>query len=381
MILTALAILVFAVGFMSIWLVVQKKLSDTQKSLGESFKTLSFEILEKNSRTFLDFAKVSLEKYQEGAKSDLELRQKAIEETLKPIHESMKQLDAHQRELEKRREGAYSALRNQVEGMIIVEKELRRETALLVQALRSPQMRGSWGEVHLRRVVELAGLINNCDFYEQKTLDADGKLWRPDLVVRLPGQRYIAVDAKTPLNSYLDASDAGDDILRKKKLQDHASALRKHIKDLSAKEYWKQFEAAPEYVILFLPAEAFFSAALQSDPTLIEVGADQNIIIATPTTLIAILRAVAFSWKQEGLSKSAKEISRLGQELYERVGTVCEHWNKVGRNLSTAVDAYNQSVASMESRVLVTARKLKESGSISSEFKEPELIEKLVKTE
>lgn len=379
-ILIALPLSILALGFLGLWFMLQKKSVETQKSLENSFKSLSFDIFEKNSRIFLDFAKTSLEKYQEGAKHDLEARQKAIDETLKPFHESLKQLDTHQRELEKRREGAYSSLSKQVEGMVIAEKELRRETAQLVQALRSPQMRGSWGEVHLRRVVELAGLLNNCDFFEQKSIDTDGKIWRPDLVIRLPGQRYIAVDAKTPISSYLDASDAGDDQLRKKKLQDHALALRKHIKDLSAKEYWKQLESAPEYVILFLPAEAFYSAALQSDPTLIEVGADQNIIVATPTTLIAILRAVAFSWKQDSLSKSAKEISRLGQELYDRIGIVCDHWNKVGRNLNTAVDAYNQSVASMEARVLVTARKLKESGLISSEMNEPTQIDKLARS-
>ncbi len=376
----AVSLLAMAFGFLCFYIILQKKMVDSQKSMEQQFKALSFDIFEKNSRVFLDVAKGSLEKFQEGAKQDLESRQKAIDETLKPFQESLKQLDAHQRELEKRREGAYSSLSKQMEGMLTAEKELRRETAQLVQALRSPQMRGSWGEIHLRRVVELAGLLNNCDFFEQKSFDSDGKVWRPDLIVRLPGQRYIAVDAKTPIAAYLDATDAGDDILRKKKLQDHASGLRKHIKDLSQKEYWKQLECAPEYVILFLPAEAFYSAALQSDPTLIEVGADQNIIIATPTTLIAILRAVAFSWKQDSLSKSAKEISRLGQELYDRIGIVCDHWNKVGRNLNTAVDAYNQSVSSMESRVLVTARKLKESGSISSEMNEPILIDKLARS-
>jgi DNA recombination protein RmuC len=179
------------------------------------------------------------------------------------------------------------------------------------------------------------------------------------------------------LAAYLDAADAGDEHLRKKKLQDHASAVRKHMKDLSSKEYWKQLDPAPEFVVLFLPAEAFFSAALQADPTLIEVGADQNIIVATPTTLIAILRAVAHGWKQDGLSKSAREIARLGQELYERVGTVCEHWNKVGKSLSSAVDAYNQSLASLESRVLVTARKLKESGSLVKELPTMEPIDKI----
>jgi len=378
----ALVVCVAVLGFLSVlFFFHQKQLQLIQKNQADAFKALSFEVLEKNSGIFLDLAKNSLDKYQDGARQDLEARQKAIDETLKPFSEALKQIDLHQRELEKRREGAYASLSKQVDGMVIAEKELRKETALLVQALRSPQMRGSWGEVHLRRVVELAGLLNHCDFFEQKSFDADGKLWRPDLIVRLPGQRHIAVDAKTPLSAYLDASDAGDELIRKKKLQDHALALRRHIKDLSAKEYWKQLESTPEYVILFLPAEAFFSAALQSDPTLIEVGADQNIIVATPTTLIAILRAVAFSWKQEGLSKSAKEISRLGQELYDRLGTVCEHWNKVGRNLNTAVDAYNQSVSSMEVRVLVTARKLKETGGISSEICEPQEIEARVKKE
>lgn len=350
-----------------------------KKWLENAFKSLSLEILEKNSRIFLDFAKVSLEKQQDGAKQDLESRQKAIDETLKPFYESLKSLDHHQRELEKRREGAYAALSKQVEGMVNAEKDLRKETAQLVQALRSPQVRGSWGEIHLRRVVEIAGLLNHCDFFEQKSFEAEGKLWRPDLIIRLPSQRYIAVDAKTPLNAYLDASDAGDEVIRKKKLQDHALAIRKHIKELSAKEYWKQLEATPEYVILFLPAEAFYSAALQADPTLIEVGADQNVIVATPTTLIAILRAIAFTWKQDSLSKNAKEISRLGHELYERIGIVCEHWSKVGRNLNTATEAYNQSVSSMESRVLVTARKLKETGSIAAEISEPVMIEKLAK--
>jgi DNA recombination protein RmuC len=367
-------------GFIGLWLWMQKRIESTQKQLQESFKAQSFEVMEKNGRIFLDLAKTSLEKYQEGAKTDLENRQKAIDASLLPLQDTMKQLNEQHRELEKRREGAYAALSQQIQGMMASEHALRQETAHLVQALRSPQIRGSWGQVHLRRVVELAGMINNCDFYEQKTFEAEGRALRPDLVVRLPGQRQIAVDAKTPLEAYLDASDAGDDQLRKRKLQDHALAVRKHIKDLSQKEYWRQFDPAPEYVILFLPAEAFFSAALQADPTLIEVGADLNIIVATPTTLIAILRAVAHGWKQETLSKNSREIARLGQELYERIGVVCEHWNKVGKNLTSAIEAYNASIASLESRVLVSARKLKESGSLLKEFQEPEPIEKLART-
>lgn len=345
-----IAALTLLFGFLGLGLWMHKRTITTQQQLQDSFKALSFDVMEKSGKQFLNLA----------------------DATLQPLRESL-------RELEKRREGAYGALSQQIEGLVASEKELRTETMRLIQALRSPQTRGAWGEVHLRRVVELAGLINHCDFYEQKSFEMDGRMLRPDLIVRLPHQRYIAIDAKAPLAFFLDASDAGDETLRKKKLQEYALALRKHIKDLSAKEYWKQLDPAPEYVILFLPAEAFFSAALQVDPSFIEIGADQNIIIATPTTLIAILRAVAHGWKQDGISKNAREISRLGQELYERVGTVCEHWNKVGRSLNTAVEAYNQSVASFESRVLVSARKLKESGSLVKELPEMEIIDKVAR--
>jgi DNA recombination protein RmuC len=341
-----LLVLVLIAGFAGLWLWMKNE-----------FKAMSLDALEKNGKQFMNLA----------------------DATLQPLKESMKLLNEHQRELEKRREGAYGALSKQIEGLVLSEKELRTETTRLVQALKSPQIRGSWGEVHLRRVVELAGLINHCDFYEQKTFEGYGRILRPDLIVRLPGQRQIAVDAKAPLNAYLEAADLEDDAARKLKLQEHAAAVRKHIKDLSSKEYWKQLDPAPEYVILFLPAEAFFSAALQADPALIEVGADQNIIVATPTTLIAILRAVAHGWKQESLSKSAREIARLGQELYERVGTLCEYWNKVGKSLNSAVEAYNQSIASLESRVLVSARKLKESGALIKELPQVEPIEKVAR--
>jgi DNA recombination protein RmuC len=327
------------------------------KKMKESFQSLSYETLERSNRSFLDLAKASLE----------------------PIQEMLKTVDLHQRELEKKREGAYSSLSQQITGMIAAEKDLRYETSQLVQALRSPQIRGSWGQVHLRRVVELAGLLNHCDFFEQKNYEADGRMFRPDLIVQLPGERCVAVDAKTPLSAYLDASDEGDDQIRKRKLQDHAASVRKHIRDLSSKEYWKQLTPAPEYVILFLPAEAFFSAALQADPTLIETGADQNIVVATPTTLIAILRAISYSWKQEALTKSTREIARLGQELYDRIEVLTEHWSKVGRSLNQAVESYNQGLASFESRVLVTARKLKEAGSIAKSLPEVEPVAKLAK--
>jgi DNA recombination protein RmuC len=374
------AIVGLGISFLGLWFWMQRRLEMSlemnKAEMHQSFKALSLDALNESSKAFIHLAEAKFEKFQEGAKVDLEGRQKAIEASLEPMKTVMKQLDDHHRELEKRREGAYSALQKQLELMMASDTELRRETGQLVRALRSPQMRGSWGQVHLRRVVELAGLVNHCDFHEQVSVEVGGRVMRPDLVVRLPGQRQIVVDAKTPLEAYLDASETEDEGRRSSRLQDHATNLRKHIKDLSSKEYWKGFDLAPEYVILFLPAEAFFSAALQTDPTLIEVGADQNIIVATPTTLIAILRAVAFGWKQESLSKSTQEIAKLGAELYERLGTVSEHWKKLGKELNSAVDAYNQSVVSLESRVLVSARKLKESSGTLKELPELDQLDK-----
>lgn len=318
----------------------------------------------------------SLQKAQSNQNHFLEL----TDATLKPIKESMKELNELQRDLEKRREGAYSALSKQIEGLILSEKELRAETLRLSQALQSPQIRGSWGEVHLRRVVELAGLLDHCDFLEQKNISSEGRVLRPDLVIHLPNERKVAVDAKTPLRAYLEAAEVQDDRLYREKLQEHALNLKKHMKELSLKEYWKQFDTSLEYVILFLPAEAFFSAALQADPGLIEMGATQNIIVATPTTLIAILRAIAHGWRQESLSKSASQIAEIGEELYDRLLRLSEYWNRVGKTLNQAVDAYNQSVASFESRVLVSARKLKETGSFSKELPQQVQIEKITRS-
>lgn len=361
-----------AFGFFVLWLRMRK-------DMRESFKAMSLDALNQSSDVFLNLAKTHLEKFQEGARSDLDGRQKAIEASMQPLKAAMLKLDEQYRDMEKQRSGAYSALHKQLDMMINSDRELRQETSQLVQALRSPNIRGSWGQVHLRRVVELAGLVNQCDFYEQVTLIGEAKSLRPDLIVRLPGARQIVVDAKTPLNSFLDAADSLDEDKRKKCLNEHALSIRKHIKDLSSKEYWKTLEISPEYVILFLPAESFFSSALQVDPSLIEVGASQNIVVATPTTLIAILRAVAFSWKQESLSKSAQEIAKLGGELYDRLGTVYEHWNKVGRNLGAAVQSYNQSIVSLESRALVSARKLKECAGITKELPVIDQLEQLVR--
>ena len=369
------------VCFLGLFLWMQKKQELTKEQMSASFKAMSFDVLEQSSKSFLNLANAQMEKFQEGAKAELQGRHKEIETVLEPVKTVMKQLHEEHLQLEKRREGSYSALQKQIDMMLVSDREMRQETSQLVRALRNPNMRGSWGQLHLRRVVELAGLVNQCDFAEQvtNTCSDTGKVLRPDLVVRLPGQRQIVVDSKTPLDAYLDAQEFQDEARQKVRLDAHAASLRKHIKDLSSKEYWKNLEFSPEYVILFLPAEAFFSAALQADPTLIELGAINNVIIATPTTLIAILRAVAFGWKQEGLSKSAAEIAKLGAELYERLGIVCEYWNKVGRQLGSAVESYNQSVASLETRVFVSAKKLKEYTGELKELPAPEQIEKLTK--
>lgn len=352
-----------------------------EQRMKTSFQSLSYEVMERSSRTFMDMARSTFDKAQEGAKADLDFKQKSIESLVGPLRETLKSLEEHQRELEKRREGAYASLTKQIEGMMQVESDLRKETTQLSMALKSPPARGAWGQVHLRRVVELAGLLNQCDFTEQTSHEEEGKLLRPDLIVHLPGLRHIIVDAKTPLTAYLEAQDATDETLRMAKLQIHASQVKKHMRELSQKDYWKRYDLSPEFVVLFLPAESFFSAALQIDPSLIEIGAQQNVIVATPTTLIAILRAVAQGWKQEMISKNAEQIALLGQELYERLCVLSEHWNKVGRSLTSSVEAYNQAVASLESRVLVPARKLKEHGAapMNKELAHLEPIDKLIR--
>lgn len=374
------SIIVLALGFVGLGYAIQKRILSIEGKLKESFQSVSFETMERNAKLFLELAKTSLEKYQDIAKTDLETRQKAIIASMEPLQESLKQIDTHQRELEKKRVSSYATLTQQLEGMLLVEKELRQEMNRLTQSLRSPQVRGSWGQIHLRRVIELAGMVNHCDFFEQQTIVNEGKFWRPDLLIHLPGERQIVIDAKTPLNAYLDATDAGDEEIRRKKLLEHAASLKRHMKELSAKEYWKQFDTAPEYVILFLPAEAFYSAALQADPSLIEMGVGQNVLVATPTTLIAILRAIALTWKQESLSKNAREIAQIGEELYQRISVFCDHWNRVGKNLNLAVESFNQSGASLESRIIVSARKLKEIGRIEKPLPESMQIDKIARS-
>jgi len=336
-------------------------LNNAQQKLSDAFKALSSDALKSNNQSFIELAQATLEKFQEGARSDLEKRQKAVDELVKPIRESLEKVDGKLGEIEKARVSAYSELNTQLKGLVETHlPRLHNETAGLVRALRQPAVRGRWGEIQLKRVVEMAGMVEHCDFVEQESrATEDGRL-RPDLVVRLPGGKQLVVDAKAPVEAYLRAAEAGDDETRQAHLADHARQVRDHIVALGRKGYWEQFESTPEFVVLFLPGEMFFSAALQQDPGLIEFGVNEKVIPATPTTLIALLRAVHYGWRQEALARNAQEVADLGKQLYERVAKLGEHWANVGDKLGKAVDAYNSATSTLESRVLVSARRLRD---------------------
>ncbi len=356
-------------------------LQDAEEKLKNVFRALSADALEKNNRAFLDLAKTSLEKFQEGAKGDLDKRQIAINELLTPVKESLLKLDQGIRCIEKERKGDQESLKEQVKTLIENERQLKLETSNLVKALRTPLARGRWGEIQLRRVVEMAGMLNQCDFYEQQQeMGEEGRL-RPDLIVRLPGGRQVIIDSKVPLYAYLEAIHAEDDTVRLQGFKDHARQVRTHIAMLGKKAYWERFQPTPEFAVLFLPAETFFSTALEFDPTLIEYGAEQNVILATPTTLIALLRAVSYGWRQENLSRHVETLHELGQDLYKRLGDMNSHFARMGRSLAGAVDAYNKGIGSLESRVLVTARKFKELGISQAQvdIEGVELVEKITR--
>jgi DNA recombination protein RmuC len=335
----------------------------TKSQMSDHFKALASDVLQNNTKTFVQIAKGELEKAQSSVVGDLDSRQQAIDNLVKPVRESLDKLDAKIQDLEKARTGAYASLVEQVRSLAETQNYLHAETGKLVQALRSPIVRGRWGEVQLRRVVELAGMVDHCDFIEQQTLTTDEGRVRPDLIVSLPGGKTIVIDSKTPLNAYLEALEAPDEDSRISRLRQHAMQVRSHIEELSRKGYWAQFPTTPEFVVLFLPGEVFFSAALERDPLLIEFGADRKVILATPTTLIALLRAVAYGWNQEKLAQNELAVRQLGAELYKRLSDMGGHFSSLGRSLNACVNAFNKVAGNIETRVFVTARKFSELGA------------------
>jgi DNA recombination protein RmuC len=340
--------------------------------LTETFQALADAALRSNQSAFLDAARTTLETTRAEMTGDLAQKQTAIEGAVggivQPLADSLGRLETQVRELERARAKAYGSLGEQVQ-------TLARETATLSTALRSPHIRGRWGEVTLRRVAELAGMVPNCDFQEQETWEGDGVRIRPDMIVRLPGGRSIVVDAKVPLSAYLDAVSAPDETSRKAALQRHGQQVSEHVRQLASKQYWNQFQPAPELVVLFLPGDHFFSAALESRPDLIEEALARKVVIATPVTLISVLKGIAYGWNQEQLAENAEEIRRVASEMYERVQLVEEHYSDTGRLLEKTVEAYNRSVGSWDSRLVPALRKMRELGVASGE--EPEAPEQI----
>ncbi|MBZ5608987.1 MAG: DNA recombination protein RmuC [Acidobacteriia bacterium] len=345
----------------------------TAARLGETFQSLADAALRSNQSAFLDAARATLETARAQMTGDLAQKETAIESVVRPLSDSLGRLEVHVRELERAREKAFGSLGEQLQA-------LSRETTTLSTALRSPQIRGRWGEITLRRVAELSGMVKNCDFLEQETRQADGVRIRPDMLVRLPSGRTLVVDAKVPLTAYLDAAGATDEAARRTALHRHGQQVAEHVRQLASKQYWSQFQPAPELVVLFLPGDHFFSAALEANPELIEDALARKVVIATPVTLISVLKGIAYGWNQQQLAENAEEIRRVAAELYDRVELVCGHYADTGRQIEKTVEAYNRSVGSWDSRLVPALRKMRELGvSTGEEPEAPEQIDLLAR--
>ncbi len=347
-------------------------LDHTRDQLANTFNQLSNEALSRNNTNFLRLAEENLKRFQSEAKAELGSKEKAIEQLLKPINEALQNTSKQISEIEKDRKEAYGSLNSTIAQMNLNQQQLQQETQNLVQALRRPEVRGQWGEMTLRRLAELSGMVAHCDFYEQTHTATETGSIRPDMIVRLPEKREIIVDAKTPLDAYLSAIQAKDDMTRKLELKRHAQIIRGRIKELSRKNYWAEYSQSPEFVVLFIPGEQFLSAALEVDPALLEDSMSQNIILATPTNFIALLRAVSYGWKQQKLAENAEIIRELGETLYKRLATFGNHLGKLGNSLGQSVNHFNSAVGSLERQVLPGARKFTEMG-ISSKSQLTEL--------
>lgn len=352
-------------------------LEEAREQLRETFGAMASEALKHNSGEFLKLAQENLKRFQSQAEGSLTQREKAVENLVKPIRDALEKTELQIRHMENDRKEAYGSLTKHLETMAASQILLQGETRNLVQALRRPEVRGQWGELTLKRLAELAGMVDRCDFYEQEQVQTDSGRQRPDMIVRMPDGREIIVDAKTPLDAYLSAIEASDDETRKRELERHARKVRERVRELSAKAYWQQFKNAPDFVVLFIPGDQFLSAALDQDRSLLEDALAAKVILATPTSFVALLRAVAFGWRQEALTENAERIREVGEDLYQRLGTFADHLSKVGKSLDNSVNAYNKAVGSFDSRILPGARKFAELGiSAKTEITDPDQVER-----